>query len=147
MQPAWPLRLYYDGACPLCRREIDWLRRRAAPDRLELIDLQATAFEDGVLPFPHEALLARLHAQDANGRWLIGLDATRASWQAAGLHLPAALLGIRVLRPALDALYQAFCTLRPGFQRGEKVRCKTGRCENLYTKAASVQGKKNPGQQ
>lgn len=143
MPPAWPLRLYYDGACPLCRREIDWLRRRASPERLVPIDLQAERFDDSALPFTREALLTRLHAQDANGLWLIGLDATLASWQAAGLRLPAALLGIRALRPIRDALYRAFCRLRPLLQRSTTANCQAGRCTNLYIKNNPVQHKHN----
>ncbi len=41
MQPHWPLTLYHDGDCPLCAREIAWLKRNADPARLQLTDIAA----------------------------------------------------------------------------------------------------------
>ena len=38
MLPHWPLRLYYDGDCPLCAREVALLRHRNSAERLVLID-------------------------------------------------------------------------------------------------------------
>lgn len=86
MLPRWPLRLYYDGDCPLCAREIALLRRRSSEQRLVLIDISSPAFDPTSTPFETKQLQAVLHAQDAEGTWLKGLDATYASWLAADLE-------------------------------------------------------------
>ena len=114
MLPRWPLRLYYDGDCPLCAREIALLRRRSSEQRLVLIDISSPAFDPTSTPFETKQLQAVLHAQDAEGTWLKGLDATYASWLAADLWQLSWLLAWRPLRRLLHPLYRLFCWLRPG---------------------------------
>lgn len=114
MLPRWPLRLYYDGDCPLCVREIALLRRRSSEQRLVLIDISSPAFDPTSTPFETKQLQAVLHAQDAEGTWLKGLDATYASWLAADLWQLSWLLAWRPLRRLLHPLYRLFCWLRPG---------------------------------
>ena len=114
----WPLTLYYDGACPLCAREIAVLRRRCSVERLVLVDISLADFDPQQAATPPLAVLqARLHARDAAGHWYIGLQATAASWQAAGLRRSAWLLQRRWLQPVLQPLYAAFCRLRPHLGR------------------------------
>ena len=46
-----------------------------------------------------------IHARDADGRWLIGVDVFEAAYRAAGLELIARVWGSRRLRPLLERLY------------------------------------------
>ena len=114
MQPLWPLTLYYDGDCPLCAREIAWLRRRADSAKLQLADIRANDFDSKALGYSMAQLQNLLHARFADGQWVTGLDATYWSWTAAGHIWLARPLAWRWLRPALDDLYRLFCRLRPG---------------------------------
>lgn len=47
--PALPLTLYVDMACPLCAREIHWLRRHADPAHLVLVDISRQDFDPAPL--------------------------------------------------------------------------------------------------
>lgn len=131
--PAWPLTLYYDGDCPLCAREIHALRRRASPQRLQLVDISATDFDPAALGIERQALQDRLHARFADGHWVHGLDATFWSWCAAGLGRWAAPLRWRLLRPVLALVYRLFCRLRPHLHwlphPDGAARCNAARCE------------------
>ena len=111
MPPSLPITLYVDEACPLCAREIIWLRRHAAVDRLILIDISAPAFRCPDRSV--EQLRSRLHARSADGQWLIGIDATYWAWMAAGQARWAAPLGWRPLRPLLSLGYRLFSLARP----------------------------------
>jgi len=111
MHPKWPLTLYVDGACPLCAREILWLRRHAVPERLLLVDISATDFACPERPVSQ--LRDILHARSADGQWLTGVDATYWSWRAAGLDRWATPLGWRPLRPVLLLAYRLFSLARP----------------------------------
>ena len=51
------------------------------------------------------ALLRRLHACDAQGRWLVGVPVFAAAYEAAGVHWLARLLRVRWLRPLWDLTY------------------------------------------
>jgi predicted DCC family thiol-disulfide oxidoreductase YuxK len=101
---AYPITVYYDASCGLCRSELHTMKARDAHARLQLVDCSAADFAapDGVT---RDALMARIHARDANGAWLRGLDVFAAVYEAAGLRRIARLYRSRALRPLLDRLY------------------------------------------
>ena len=132
MQPHWPLTLYHDGDCPLCAREIAFLRRQSTGGKLILVDISADDFDAGALGFTVEQLRSCLHGRFASGHWVTGLDATLWSWRAAGLGHWVAPLTWPALRPLLELAYRLFCRLRPhldwlphpdGSQRCSKQQC------------------------
>lgn len=98
----WPLTLYFDGACPLCSREVAFLRRRSTAAKLILIDIDGDGFDPRPLGLTIEQLRSCLHARFANDQWVTGLDATLWSWRAAGVGIWAAPLAWRPLRPFLS---------------------------------------------
>ncbi|WP_417706068.1 thiol-disulfide oxidoreductase DCC family protein [Pseudomonas sp.] len=128
---AWPLTLYYDGDCPLCAREIGMLRRHASPLRLLLVDIAAADFDPLPLGVSLSAMQDRLHARWADGEWVLGLDASLWSWEAAGLGSWVAPLRWRPLRPLLEWGYRLFCRLRPHLARlphpDGAARCQEGK--------------------
>ncbi|AQZ32827.1 thiol-disulfide oxidoreductase [Pseudomonas sp. LPH1] len=115
--PAWPLTLYFDGDRPLCAREIRLLSQHASPQRLLLVDISAADFDPLPLGLSLTAMQNRLHARWADGTWLLGLDASLWSWEAAGLGTWVAPLRWRPLRPLLECGYRLFCRLRPHLAR------------------------------
>ena len=70
--------LYYDGNCPLCRAEIDRLRR-FSQGRIELRDVHA--LEPQEVDIDKTELLARLHLMTADGEWITGLEANIRAWR------------------------------------------------------------------
>jgi len=105
---AYPLTVYYDASCPLCRAEMETLKARDCDDRLRLIDCSTAAFDartcaaQGVT---RGMMMERIHARDVAGRWLVGLDVFAAVYDAAGFHGLARIYGSRRLRPWLDRAY------------------------------------------
>jgi predicted DCC family thiol-disulfide oxidoreductase YuxK len=109
------LTVFYDGACPLCRREIAFYRRRKGADAVNWVDL--TVAEDGnVAPgLSRECALRRLHVRDARGRHVSGAAAFAKLWES----LPAfRLLGRVIQIPPMSWLaewgYRVFLKVRPG---------------------------------
>ncbi len=104
----WPLTLYVDAGCPLCAAEIAVLAARDSAGRLRFADC-ATQPDDTTLRAAGcaRADLARvLHARDASGVWLRGIDVFAAAYGAVGLRWQAALLRQARLRPLWNALYR-----------------------------------------
>ena len=108
MSAAWPLVIYYDASCPLCREEMHALSGADHSGRLQLRDASVPGFQDADLQAAGIALpeLMRLiHARDAEGRWFRGVEVFELAYGAAGLHGIAALWAHPRLRPVWDRLY------------------------------------------
>ena len=108
------LTVWFDGACPLCLREIALMRRLDRRGAIQFIDV---AGEEAVCPIDRAELLARFHARE-NGRLLSGAAAFAAMWRAIPLLRP---FGLAARAPwalkILEALYVRFLRVRPRLQR------------------------------
>lgn len=109
-----PLVVWFDGACPLCRREIAVMRRLDRAGRISFID----ASDPGAsCPLDRAAMLARFHAMEG-GVILSGAAAFAAMWRAIPLLRP---LGLAARWPLAARLlewgYVRFLRLRPALQR------------------------------
>ena len=108
------LTVWFDGGCPLCRREIALMRRLAPADAIRFVDVDGG---DADCPIARADLLARFHALE-DGRLLSGAAAFAAMWRAIPRLRP---LGVAARSPLVQAgmerLYLAFLRLRPRLQR------------------------------
>ncbi len=108
------LTIWFDGGCPLCRREIALIRRLDAGRAIDFIDVSDG---DSACPIDRGALLARFHARE-DGKLLSGAAAFAAMWRAVPLLRP---LGLAARQPrvlaALEWLYIRFLRIRPRLQR------------------------------
>ena len=100
----YPLTIYFDGSCPLCRREIALLTQFDAEKKLQVVDCSATDFApvDG---HAREAMMALIHARDAAGAWLIGAPVFAAAYSATGFASIASLWGSKWLQPMWSVVY------------------------------------------
>jgi len=111
MRP-WKVRLLYDGACPICRREIDWLRRRNLHGYLDFEDISDPAFDPSRYGLTREQVTRVLHGVLPDGRVARGLEAVRQAYRAVGLGWLVAPSGWPGLRRVADAFYLTFARLR-----------------------------------
>jgi predicted DCC family thiol-disulfide oxidoreductase YuxK len=113
--PRRRLTVWYDGACPLCVREIALMRRLAPGEQVRFIDILE---EPAACPLSPEAMLARFHAQDRDGRMYSGAAAFAALWRVIPILRP---FGLAARNPAILALleraYTFFLRVRPALQR------------------------------
>lgn len=114
------LTVLYDGACPLCRREIahaKGLAQRRSDSALCFLDISQAA--DGATAFAGDraALLARFHVQRADGSRLDGAAAFVAMWsRLPGWRWLARLARLPGMLTVLEAAYRGFLKVRPGLQ-------------------------------
>lgn len=109
------VKVWYDGACPLCLREIALMRRLDRRGRIAFIDVAGDA--DPSCPIDRAQLLARFHAEE-DGRVLSGAAAFAAMWRAIPLLRPFGLAARHPLvLEALEALYLRFLKVWPRLQR------------------------------
>lgn len=105
---AYPITIYYDASCRLCDSEMQNIKLHDANNRLVLIDCSAPEFDEQAFAadgITRQAMMHRLHARDAQGRWLIGVAAFEEIYQTVGLAMMSKLWGSRFTRPLNEWLY------------------------------------------
>ncbi|MGY6643908.1 MAG: thiol-disulfide oxidoreductase DCC family protein [Salinarimonas sp.] len=113
------LTIFYDGACPLCAREIAFYRRRKGAERLRWMDVAQLAPDQDVAPGLARAdALARFHVMDAHGKLISGGRAfAEIMAQLDGLRIIGRVLRREPLASLLDGAYAVFLPVRPRLQR------------------------------
>ncbi|MDO1584750.1 thiol-disulfide oxidoreductase DCC family protein [Rhizobium oryzicola] len=105
--------VWYDSQCPLCAREIAWLRRLDRHSAIHFID---ACDPKAGCPIDRQEILSRFHAME-NGRLISGAAAFAAMWRTIpSLKVLGMLAGWPPLTPIFEAAYLAFLRIRPRLQ-------------------------------
>ena len=116
-RPAAELTVFYDGACPLCRAEIDMYHAQDTANVLNLVDVSTP---DAPIPegLDRETAMARFHLIAADGRMLSGAAAFVEIWRhMPGWRWAAQLASLPGVLAVLEAAYRLFLWARPAFVR------------------------------
>ena len=106
--------VWYDGACPLCRREIALMQRLDKRGAISFVDVSEGQPES--CPISQDELLARFHVKE-NGQILSGAAGFAAMWRAIPLLKPFGQLArLPVLDRLFEAFYKVFLRIRPRLQ-------------------------------
>lgn len=112
----YPLTLLYDGACPVCRLEMDRLAQRDTLKRLVFVDIAAPDFElaryAGDSGVTLEDMNLLIHAMLPDGTLVAGVEVFRLAYGAVGLGLLFAPTALPLLKPLFDGGYAAFARNR-----------------------------------
>ena len=109
---SFDIEVFFDGACPLCRREIAWLRRRDQSGRIRFTDIAQSDFVAGKLGVEHDQLIAEIHGRLPDGSWLRGVEVFRRLYEAIGWNVAVGVSRWPGVRQALDAAYRVFARNR-----------------------------------
>ncbi|WP_298303761.1 thiol-disulfide oxidoreductase DCC family protein [uncultured Erythrobacter sp.] len=109
------VKVWFDGACPMCIREIALMKRLDRKGAIDFVDVSTDC--DPTCPIDQTELLSRFHAEE-NGRVLSGAAAFAAMWRAIPLLRPIGVLARnRVVLAVLERLYRLFLRVRPYIQK------------------------------
>lgn len=111
------LTLFYDGQCPLCVAEIEFLQSRSTKDQLAFVDVTQTGFEAAGHQISCEAAMAQIHGRTADGQVLVGVPVFATAYRLAKLPFLAWLLSRRWLMPLLQPAYVLFAKHRQAISR------------------------------
>ncbi|MBF2072565.1 MAG: DUF393 domain-containing protein [Synechococcales cyanobacterium C42_A2020_086] len=105
--PTWQIKLLYDGECPLCVREVNFLRKRDAGRGLvELVDIAADDYDPadhGGIDF--ETAMGRIHALLPDGTIVKNVEVFRRVYEILGMGWIYAITKLPVVGALADALY------------------------------------------
>ena len=113
-------KLFYDGGCPLCRKEINHYIRIDHDKRIEWIDITKAGEQLSEQGLSFTDTMRLIHAIDRKGTPQVGIPAFLVIWdELPGYRwLAAGLRFTRTVRP-LNWLYYRFANWR------FRCRCKT----------------------
>ncbi len=107
------LELLYDGACPICKREICILQKKDNQSKIKFIDISSKEFS----PIEHNNIdyntaMSQIHAIDGKGDLLVGIPAFAAIYARCQLLVSSTLLRIPFIKSFLKPLYKLFAKKR-----------------------------------
>jgi predicted DCC family thiol-disulfide oxidoreductase YuxK len=106
-------RVFYDGGCPVCSREIATYRTRPGADAFEWVDVQC-ALPGSLGPdLSREQALARMHVRTPDGSLLSGAAAFAAIWlRLPGFRWLGRLISIPPFSGIAEMGYRGFLVVR-----------------------------------
>lgn len=118
--------VYFDGSCPLCRREMAYFRRKSASCPVHFVDVSQDDARLGP-GLERAQSLARFHVRDASGRLVSGAEAFVLLWSLFPRFAWLAHLGrVPGVLALLEAAYRKFLVVRPLLQRLMADRANVG---------------------
>lgn len=133
MQTPAPFEVFFDGDCPLCLREINFLRRRDSQGRLRFTDIAEPAFDPAAYGASMDDFMAQIRGRLPDGSFITGVEVFRHLYSAVGFGWAVRVSRVRGISWLLDRAYVWFAKNRLRLTG----RCDTGACE-LPNKNATV---------
>jgi len=109
---SYPLTVFFDGACPICDREIALMRRLDRRGRLKFSDFSQPDFAPTSINISPAELGRIIHARWGDGTVITGVDVFRAMWEAVGLGFLARLSRLSLVEPLVVKAYAWFARNR-----------------------------------
>lgn len=113
-QPDWQIKLLYDGHCPLCLREVNFLQKQDAGRGLvAFTDIAAddyTPAENAGISF--EMAMGRIHAIRADGTVIKNVEVFRQIYEVLGIGWIYAATKWPIIGPVVDKLYDLWADWR-----------------------------------
>ena len=116
--PAPKPTVYYDGSCPLCRREIANYRSRPGADGFDWSDVSQSGDGMAAPDLCQVDAMARFHLRDSDGKLLSGAAAFARLWSGiGGFGWFGKIAGWPCVRQVFEVAYRGSLVVRPWLQR------------------------------
>ncbi|MBY0470907.1 DUF393 domain-containing protein [bacterium] len=111
------MKVFYDGLCPLCSREINHYRGAQGSDQICFVDITSHEFRPEEEGLDSAAVHRVIHVKRDDGTTVTGVDAFREIWNT----LPAykwlgKVVGLSPIRFLMGLGYSLFVKVRPLFR-------------------------------
>lgn len=110
--------VYFDGHCPLCRREISFYKACRGGALIEWVDAANVGQDKLGEDLDRTEALKRLYVRDTKSRLVSGGAAFTAIWKELPAFRPLAFFfGLPAMAPLLEFFYNVFLKVRPLLHR------------------------------
>ncbi len=131
VKPEFPVKVFYDGSCWVCSREMYTYMGKNHGGRLEFVDITGPDFNPAEYGISLADFMYQMHAIDRTGRVYRGVEAFRAIWQAfpdsPWYGFLGGLVGLPGAGHIARAAYRAFAGIRKYLPKRPGAVCRTGK--------------------
>lgn len=106
------IKVFFDGDCPLCSKEMRWIKSRDKKDKVILEDISLSTFNPSVYDKTIEEFNSKIYAQLSDGQLIHGVEVFRKVYAAIGLGWLMVPTNIPILRNIFDFAYKIFARHR-----------------------------------
>jgi predicted DCC family thiol-disulfide oxidoreductase YuxK len=133
---SYPLTVFFDGACPICDREIALMRRLDKRRLLVFCDFSRPDYDPTSINISPADLGRIIHARWGDGTVITGVDVFRAMWEAVGLGFLARLSRLSLVEPLVVSAYAWFARNRLRLT-GRSHTCAESACKSALSRPHS----------
>lgn len=146
--PSWQIELLYDSECPLCMREVNFLKRRDAGRGLvafvDIADESYAPEAHGGVDF--ETAMGRIHAVLPDGTVIKNVEVFRRVYEILGMGWIYAVTKLPIIGSIVDRLYGVWASWRLALTgrpdlvtivalRQKRIECQMHGCESAADRA------------
>jgi predicted DCC family thiol-disulfide oxidoreductase YuxK len=108
----WEVEVFFDGECPLCKREIDMIRRRDVNHKILFTDITDETFAPRAIGKSIVELMSQIHGRLPNGELIVGPEVFRKLYSAIGFSRVVRLSRVAGISHMLEVGYRFFARYR-----------------------------------
>ncbi len=138
LNQTWEIKLLYDGECPLCLREVNFLQKKdAARGKVAFVDIASDEYnpeENAGIDF--ETAMGRIHGILPDGTVIKNVEVFRRVYEDLGMGWVYAITKLPILGALANLIYGIWADLRlkltgrPDLQTVIKQRQEKLSCDN-----------------
>ena len=125
------LTIFFDGGCPLCKREVDFMNSRNQKGYLKFIDINSADFSFDKYGITYKQAMDRIHAQRLDGSIIRDIKVFQEAYNLIGLGWIYAPTKLPIVDKFIEFIYGIWAkyrlkiTFRPSIEKlcAEKKSC------------------------
>ena len=121
--PSWKIKLLYDGECPLCVREVNFLKKRdggrGLVEFVDIADDDYSALANGGVDF--ETAMGRIHAVLPDGSLVKNIEVFRRVYETLGMGWVYAVTKLPIVGALANWIYGIWADFRLALTRRPKL--------------------------
>ncbi len=121
-----PFEVFYDSHCPMCKAEIEMIRRKDKRGQMKLTDIADVNFDPKSTGKTLDELMREIHGRYADGTLVIGVEVFREIYGRLGFGFLVRPTRWAIIRWPMDMAYRLFAGIR---YRAALKRYNKGNCE------------------
>lgn len=111
-QQPFEVEVFFDGGCPLCLREIRFLKWLDRNGKIKFIDIDAPDFAPECYGKTYDELMEKIYGRLPDGTWIIGVEVFRRLYSAAGFGCLVMLTRLPGISQVMEFGYRTFAKNR-----------------------------------